>query len=207
MDFQHPLRVVTPTLDGEVLMALSGAESDFTGREVHRLIGRASEEGVRKALERLVVQGIVHSRRVGSSRLYGLNRQHLAAAHIEGLATLRSSLIEHCRQAIGAWDPWPALALLFGSAARGDSGSESDLDVLVIRPAGVDEDAVVWREQLAALERNATSWTGNDTRIVEYGEGELVGIREPVVTEAFAQGIELFGSRRRLRRLIEGGGQ
>jgi hypothetical protein len=81
----------------------------------------------------------------------------------------------------------------------------SDLDLLLVRRRAVDEDSPVWLEQLAGLERKATEWTGNDARVLEYGEEDLA-VREvaAVVDEAIADGIELFGSRRRLRRSIGG---
>lgn len=205
MDFKHPLRVVTPTLDGDVLALLAGAEEEFSGRRIHRLLGYGSEQGVRKAVERLVDQGVALRRQAGRAKLYRLNRNHVAAAHIEGLATLRMQLVQRLRRAITSWTSPPRAVLLFGSVARGEAGPHSDLDLLVIRGSAVDEESPEWLEQLATLEREATEWTGNDTRILEYGEDELAdGGVEPVIEEALADGIELCGSRRRFRRVIEG---
>ncbi|HEX3734025.1 MAG TPA: nucleotidyltransferase domain-containing protein [Solirubrobacterales bacterium] len=204
MDFGHPLRAVTPTLDGDVLMVLAGADEGFSGRRIHQLLDRGSEQGVRKAAERLVEQGVVLRRQVGRAKVYRLNRQHVAASHIEGLAGLRGELLRRLRAALDGWEVSPSLALLFGSAARGGAGPGSDLDLFLVRPANVEEDSRVWTEQLATLERDATDWTGNDARIVEFGESELfVGALEGVVDEALSNGIDLYGSRRRFRRSIK----
>lgn len=204
MDFTHPFHVVSPTLDGDVLSVLAGADDEFSGRRIHRLLGYGSEPGVRKAAERLVDQGVVLRRQAGQAKLFRLNRQHLAASCIESLATLRAQLIARLRGAIGEWKHPPLCAILFGSVARGEAGPEGDLDLLVIRDAAVAEDSPGWRKQLASLERDATGWTGNDTRILEYGEDELAaGDVDSVVAEAIADGFELFGSGRRLRVLIE----
>ncbi|MET0306280.1 MAG: nucleotidyltransferase domain-containing protein [Solirubrobacterales bacterium] len=204
MDFARPLLVITPTLDGDVLAVLARAEEEFSGRQLHRLLGYASEPGVRKAVERLVDQGVVDRRQAGRAKLYRLNRQHLAAAHIEGLANLHLQLIARLRETIGAWRQRPHSAFLFGSVARGDAVSASDLDLLVIRGATVEEGADAWEAQLAALEREATEATGNDARILEYGEQELAAPEiKSVVEEALSDGIELFGSRQRLRRLLQ----
>lgn len=206
MDFRHPLRVVTPTLDGDVLALLAGADESFSGRQLHRMLGHGSEPGVRKAVERLVVQGVVLRQEVGRAKLYRLNRQHIAAAHIEGLARLRADLVDRLRAALESWEEAPFAAILFGSVAHGEATTGSDLDLLLVRRRAVDEDSPVWLEQLASVEREATEWTGNDARVLEYGEEDLAvrGVAA-VVDEAIADGIELFGSRRRLRRLIGGG--
>jgi predicted nucleotidyltransferase len=203
MDFTRPLRVVTPTLDGDVLAVLAGSDEEFSGRRIHRLLGHSSEPGVRKAAERLVEQGIVLRRQAGRANLYRLNRSHLAAPQIEGLATLQTRLISRLQEAIAEWKLPPHSALLFGSVARGEGRAGSDLDILVVRGSGVDEDSSEWRGQLASLESDAGGWTGNDTRIVEYDDEEIAGGNR-LVDEALTDGIELYGSRRRLRKLIEG---
>lgn len=204
MDFGRPLAVVTPTLDGDVLAVLAGADEEFSGRRIHRLLAHGSENGVRKAAERLVEQGVVVSRRAGRANLYKLNRSHLAASHIEGLARLRDRLLGRARDEIASWGIPPHSVLVFGSVARSEAGPSSDLDLLVIRPSEVGEDARAWQEQLSEFENRATGWTGNEARIVEYGEGDLddAGVRG-VVEDAIEEGIELHGSRRALRRLLE----
>src|SRR4051812_5097006 len=99
MDIRHPLSTVTPTLDGDVLVALAGVDAELTGREVHRLANRGSEHGVRKVLDRLVEEGVVTSRRAGSAKLYKLNREHLAAPAIEALAGMHRELLRRMREA------------------------------------------------------------------------------------------------------------
>lgn len=201
MDLRRPLRVITPTLDGDVLGLLAGGELKLTGREIGRRIG-ASQEGVRQTLDRLVRQGIVLRERAGNAYLYQLNRQHLAAPCIEQLASLRLQLIGRLRQVIEAWRIPPAAAVLFGSAARGDAEQTSDIDILLIRRARIDADEPLWREQVVELESLATALTGNDTRVTEYSNDEVERLRgtEPLLEAAGAEGIELFGSMKSLRR-------
>jgi len=203
MDFQRPLSVVTPTLDGDVLSVLAGAEEEFTGRRIQRMLGRASEPGVRKAADRLVDQGIVLRRRAGRANLYQLNRAHLAAPDIEALASLRVQLIGRLREAIAGWKCPAGFVLLYGSIARGEAGPASDLDLLVIRAEATREEAPAWREQISDLEERATTWTGNDARVVEFGEADLGdGSVRAVVEEALDDGIELFGSKHELQALL-----
>jgi len=202
MEPRYPFRVVTPTLDGDVLRVLAEAEASLTGREINRRVGHSSHEGVRLALDRLAGQGIVGRTRAGTAILYRLNRDHLAAPWIEGLASLRLQLIDRLRTALEGWAIRPSLAVLFGSFARGDAGRESDLDLLLVRPHGCDTDDATWRDQVASLEAAASAWTGNDARVLEYGEAEArrLGRSEPVLAEAASEGVELAGSLGTLRR-------
>lgn len=207
MDFRHPFHAVAPTLDGDVLAVLAGANEDFSGRRIHRLLGFGSEPGVRKAAERLVDQGVVLRRQAGRANLYRLNRRHVAATGIEIIAASRSELLARLREAISVWPHPPACAVLFGSAARNQAGPDSDLDLLVVRDRSIAEDSPQWTDQLVALGREATAWTGNDARIVELGEDEL-GEARPLLTDVLRDGIELHGSLRRLRDLVgEGSGR
>ncbi len=203
MDFARPLQVVSPTLDGDVLTVLAGAREAFSGRRIHRLVGHGSEPGIRRAAERLVDQGIVLRRHAGRANLYQLNRQHVSAEAIELLVGARSQLIAWLREEIASWKVAPSCAALFGSVARRQADPDSDLDLLVVRPAGVAEDSTAWEDQLASLERSATEWTGNDARIVELGESELVQAR-PLLENVIREGIGLYGSLSSIGNAIKG---
>jgi predicted nucleotidyltransferase len=206
MDFARPLQTIGPSLDGDVLAVLARADAELTGRELHRLIGHSSETGVRRAADRLVLQGIVLRRPAGHSHLYRLNRDHLAAPWVEGLAGLREQALERLRERIDSWKQPPLVAVLFGSGARGEAHPASDLDLFVVRRAGVDPDTDPWNAQLVELERDATAWTGNDARVVEFAEEEIGGeTLEPVVEDVMREGLELYGSLRTLQRLAKAG--
>ena len=101
MDFRRPLETVTPTLDGDVLAVLARADAEITGREIQRLAGHGSHQGIRNAADRLAQQGVVLRRLVGNANLYRLNRDHVAAPWIEGLASLPEQVLERLRTVIG----------------------------------------------------------------------------------------------------------
>jgi predicted nucleotidyltransferase len=201
---------VTPTLDGDVLSALAAADAEFSGRELARRTGHGSTEGIRRAADRLAMEGIVLRRIAGGAHLYRLNRDHIAAHWIEGLATLPEQLIDRLRTVIAGWEEAASLVFLFGSVARRQATPSSDLDVLIVRRRDCDPDSDTWRSQLVRLQQAATALTGNDTRVLEIGEEDLgEGRIEPVLEDVLREGVELLGSRRKLQRLVvskRGGG-
>lgn len=209
MDLRRPLTSVTPTLDGDALAVLAGGDVELSGREVHRLAGRGSEHGMRKVLDRLAGEGVVLRRSAGQANLYKLNRDHLAAAAIETLAGLRQELLRRMRAVVDAWDVAPQVVVLFGSAARGEARRESDIDLLVVRRDAVDPEDPAWRAQLTGLTEAITAWTGNDTRLLEYGRAEYAEAAaggDSVLADVLRDGIEIAGSLRSLRRLAQAHG-
>jgi predicted nucleotidyltransferase len=197
MDLSRPLTVITPTVDADVLAVLARARASFTGRQVQQIDGRHSEKGVRNALQRLCIQGIVTRERVGAADLYTLNWDHLAAPYVEALAALKSELLERISASLRTWEVAPAYASLFGSAARGEMSPDSDIDLFVVRPDGVAAEHSQWRDQLDALTSRVRAWTGNDTRALELSEAEVrrgLRVGQRVLTEIMADGLLLYGS-------------
>jgi predicted nucleotidyltransferase len=193
MELNRPLATVTPTLDGDVLGVLAGFDGTFTTGQLHRVLGERSEEGIRKVLQRLVRQGVVHADRVGNAFAYRLNRDHLAAEHIIGLSDLREKLLERIESALAAWQVRPQYGAVFGSAARGSMVAESDIDLLLVRPDSVDEDR--WALQVDGLAADVSRWTGNDARILEFTVAEVAarGRDEPVLADILRDGLTVAG--------------
>jgi predicted nucleotidyltransferase len=191
------MAVITPTVDGDVLAVLAGARASFTGRQVHRVLGRRSERGVRDALTRLTDQGIVTRQRVGPSDLFTLNRAHLAAPYIEALAELRDTFLRKVSGELQAWPVPPEYAALFGSAATGQMHPDSDIDLFVVRADETDADDSIWRTQVDELAEHVSAWTGNDARVLELAAAEVAdGVRTAlsVLIDIMEQGLTLVGS-------------
>lgn len=208
MDLTRPLAVVTPTVDGDVLAALVLADAWFTPRRLQTSIGRHSEDGVRRALRRLVSQGIVDDQAAGNAVLYRLNRLHLAAVPIAELANLWSTFLRRTAKALESWPVQPKVAALFGSAARGTMTAESDIDVFLVEPgdgprAG-DRDDPRWRSQVLELEQEASRWTGNDVRVLTMTEGHVRAhvADEPVLLDIVSEGVCIDGDFDWLRRMV-----
>lgn len=195
MELSRPLSTVTPTLDGDVLAVLASHDVTFTTGQLHRVLMRHSEEGIRKVLQRLTKQGIVRSDRVGHAFAYRLNRDHLAAEHIIGLAQLPKTFLKRIEDRLESWETPPVYAAVFGSAARGSMTVDSDLDLLLIRPDGADDD--LWETQVNDLIADVIRWIGNDTRPLEFTAAELAahGHDEPVLSDVLREGLTVAGSR------------
>lgn len=188
----RPLSVVTPTLDGDVLAALARADEAFTTGQLHRILTNASEDGIRRVLRRLAGQGVVTAVRVGNAYTYRLNREHLAAEHVVALANLMTAFLSKLESRLDSWDPRPVYAAVFGSAAYGGMRTDSDIDLLLVRPYGVDDDA--WDDQAHTLTAEMTRWTGNDARAFVLDENDVVP-GEPVLQDVLARGLTVAGSR------------
>jgi predicted nucleotidyltransferase len=151
---------------------------------------------VAEALNRLVRQGLVHREEAGGAFLHTLQREHLAAPAVLVLARLRTELLERLRGAVEQWEVQPVSAALFGSAARGDGDAESDIDILVVRPAQLDEADERWRSQMDRLAEGVHDWTGNHAGLIEVAEQDLPGLLEagpPVLENVRTEAIPLAG--------------
>lgn len=201
MELNRPLATITPTLDGDVLALLARHEVSFTTGQLHRVLNRYSEAGIRKVLVRLSGQGIVLRERVGNAYSYRFNRDHVAASPIAELANLQRTLLARIEHRLANWTFPPVFAAVFGSAARGTMTAASDIDLFLVRADDAPRDA--WDEQVGTLVSDLTRWTGNDTRPLEYGQGELAGARtEPVLREVLADALTVAGSRAWLSRQL-----
>jgi predicted nucleotidyltransferase len=140
-------------------------------------------------------QGVVLSGRVGNAFAYRLNRDHLAAEHIVGLARIRKTLLERIEDRLESWRVPPVYAAVFGSVARGEMTDDSDVDLLLIRPDDVDDD--LWETQVNELAVEVTRWVGNDTRPLEFSEAELAerAYDEVVLRDVARDGLTVAGSR------------
>jgi predicted nucleotidyltransferase len=134
VDLEDPTRCIAPTLDTAILAVLAATGRPLTVSEIAGQASRGSEIGIRRSIGRLVEQGIVKSTEMGRNRVHELNAEHVAAPIAILLADLRLQLWKRMRKELGAWNPKPTFACVFGSAARREGSSASDIDVLLVHP-------------------------------------------------------------------------
>jgi predicted nucleotidyltransferase len=196
MDLSRPWALIRSPIDMEVLLVLLGTTRPLTGREVARLVRAGSQPAVNAALRRLAEEGLVRAEEAGNAYLHTFNREHLGAQAVEMLAGIRRELERRLRAEIGEWEISPAHVSMFGSAARGDGDTRSDIDLFVVRPADVPEDNPDWRDQLDRLSGHVHDWTGNRAVLSEVSVADVRRLRRdrpPVVEELRRDAITLAG--------------
>lgn len=168
-----PSMSVTGGLEGAVLEVLSGSFIPLSLGAIHRLAATASKSGLRKAILRLVSNGIIDQVPGG----YLLNREHLAISAVLELASIRSTLFDRIVNEVQGWNVHIELCGIFGSFARREGDEASDIDLLVIADQ-LPENAI------GQLADRVQRWTGNACHVVVLTMQELEKVktkREPIL--------------------------
>lgn len=198
MDVSTPMSCVVPSAHGPVLAVLAGTTAPLTGRRVAELTQpRVSQPRVARILRELTAAGLVDHTPAGSSSLFVLNREHLAAGAVEILATMRQQLWARIAEHARTWNRRPLAVVVFGSAARGDGTIDSDIDLLVVRPLDTDDGDPAWQDDLTDLASHVARWTGNPCEILDRSEQELAAMAangERLLTGIRMDGRALVGS-------------
>jgi hypothetical protein len=121
----------------------------------------------------------------------------LATEPAIALATLRARVLDYLRNEIAGWSMPAVHASLFGSAARGDGGTASDIDLLVLHQQfSSPGEQQAWDDQLAlsgeAIHRGTGNWLGW-FQISEAGLSRMVTEQQPIVEDWRRDAITLVG--------------
>lgn len=190
MRLQNPLTALSPSLDMGVLYVLGRADATFTAPGIQKLLPEeGSLAGVRKALQRLTSQGVVLEDVVGRTHAFRLNREHLIAGAILAMVSAKSTLVDRIRSEVASWEFVPLNVMLFGSAARNEMRTDSDIDIFIALPDSVDDDLAEAR--IADLAARISAWTGNDARPLVYGANEIASA--PVFDSIIRDGLTILG--------------
>jgi len=195
MDLVQPVQKVIPGAQGRILAVLAETSAELSLRTIARLSGVSIAQASR-VMPKLVELGMVERREVPPSSLFRLVEEHVASRAVLALAGARRAVFEQIGRAAGALAPPPISLILFGSFARGDARTDSDIDVVVVRPAGVAEDDKVWDASVEAWLRQARRISGNRIEIVEVSEREIARLlkgRKPLWSGVARDGVVIFG--------------
>lgn len=187
MFFDQPFGGLIPGVRGAVLSVLLRTDAPLTGRDIHRLTGQNhSLWSVQQAIHALGDMGLVETRSVGRSGVTTVNEDHAAVEALRHLldpiALLRDAIRDVVRDDVSS-------VILFGSIARGEATSTSDVDLAVIAPRA-------WNGKVE-LEDSVRSRLGNDCDVVVFTArkfSQLARSGEPVVRDIVRDGVALIGT-------------
>jgi DNA-binding transcriptional ArsR family regulator len=180
-----------------VIRVLAGAQARFGVREIARLAG-LQHSTVRVVLDRLVEHGLARTEQAGRSLLCSLNRDHPATGPLVALVTLRSTVIQFLHAELSSWPIPPVHASVFGSFARHDGDTASDIDLPLVRAESVAADDPRWEQSMSEARGRVRLVTGNPLGIVELSVSELreaLAAGEPIVAAWHEDGVQLIGER------------
>ena len=196
MDMTAPFAPLFSPTTGALLRTLAGTTKPLTGREAAR-IAQVNPSTAWATLAKLTEAGILEEQQAGRATLFLFNRDHVAATPLLELLRMRERLFDQIRQRIQDWQLQPLHVSVFGSTARGDGDSNSDIDLLVIRPDGVRPEDERWRAQLDNLAEAITRWSGNHAGLAELDRAGIRAIlaeRNPIERNLQRDAVLLLGT-------------
>lgn len=202
MLLSRPLETVVSSEKAAVLTVLDRAGRPLSGRTIAALTETVSQSTVSRLLVELVRHGLVE--RVPGG--YELNRDHLSYPALEMLLGAHDELRRRVAADVASWDATPLAVVLFGSVARRQEVHDSDIDLLVVRPAAVPFDDERWSADVAALGEHVSRWSGSSCEVLEYTLDELAelhAVGDPLIGALCHDGITVVGES--LDALLESG--
>lgn len=169
-----------------VLRALRHAVHGLTGREIARE-ARVARQATLNALSRLESTGIVRRRRAGRACVFSLNDRHWLVRRgllplLEAESDFRRQIERFLRKAVEAR---VVSGIIFGSTARGEESSRSDLDLCLIVEKEGDKEGV--RDALFPVQDRLTGEFGVQCSPLLFSRREFVrGYRKK---EAFFENV------------------
>jgi predicted nucleotidyltransferase len=164
VDFARPIEALIPGAQGRILAVLAETSAELNLHTLARL-SRVSLAQASRVMPGLVDLGLVTRREVPPSALFRLVPDHVAARPLLELARARTTVLQELGRRAATLDPQPVAVVVYGSLARGDSRPGSDIDVLVVRPDGIGDDAH-WHDQLEEWRRQAVELSGNPVELL-----------------------------------------
>jgi predicted nucleotidyltransferase len=196
MDFSRPITSVIPGVQGKLLDAIACLGRSVTSGQAAS-IAKVSENQASKVLRELATLGILDRTDAGNAALYQLSPTNVAASVVRDLCELRYRLFEKIRELSAPMvheEPniWIAV---FGSTARGDSTSASDIDLMVVRPdlINIADRREVWDRLVFEFSQSIASLAGNPVNPVEYWRSE-VDLGKPFWKEVLRDNVTIAGA-------------
>jgi hypothetical protein len=171
VDFVRPIEAIVPGAQGRVLAVLLETTAELNLRTIAQLAG-ISQAQASRLLPDLVALGVVERREVPPASLFRLVPEHVASRALLALARSTSTVLDEMGRLAGALAHRPVSVIVFGSFARREAEPDSDIDVVVVRPAEVDEDDDAWSASIEGWRRDVRRLAGNPVEVLEVSAHE-----------------------------------
>ncbi len=192
MTLSRPLEDLISPDKALILTVLERTSQPLSGRTIATLTGTVSQPTTSRLLIELGQHGLVVKVPGG----YELNREHLSYRAIETLLGARDELKRRVAEDVAVWEAPPLSVVLFGSAARRQETLDSDIDLLLVRPATVLFGDERWAMNVANLSERVGRWCGSPCEVLEYSPDELAELRraaDPLIASLIHDGILFAG--------------
>lgn len=195
MDFVRPIEAIVPGAHGRVLAVLADTTAELNLRTIAQLAG-VSQAQASRVLPGLVELGVVERREVPPASLFRLVPEHVASRALLALARSTDTVLDEVGRLAASLPHAPMSIIIFGSFTRREAGPDSDIDVLVVRPADVDEDDEDWATSLEEWRGDVRRLAGNPVEVLEVSTDEAaarVAGRSPLWAEIRRDGRVVHG--------------
>jgi predicted nucleotidyltransferase len=134
---------------GRILGLLFGMSDDvFFARQIVRSIN-VSAGAAQRELMTLTNAGIIARKQIGNQVFYRANKDHPVYAELKALLAKTTGVFNQLSEALAPLVNQIKFAFVYGSFARGDEKTKSDIDLMVIGSLTLDD----LLERLAPVER------------------------------------------------------
>lgn len=195
VDFKRPVEAVVPGAQGRILAVLVETSAELNLRTIARL-SDVSVAHASRVLPVLVKLGMVERRDVPPSALFRFVPENVASRAVAHLGDARRTVLGELGETASKLDPAPSSVVVFGSFGRGEADRESDIDVVVVRPAVLDEEDAEWRAGIDGWTDHAQRLAGNHVELLEVSDVEaarLLRSRKQLWLDIQRDGIVVHG--------------
>ena len=193
MDFRRPVQAVVPGAQGRILAVLAETTGELSLRTIARLADVSPAEASR-ILPRLSQLGIVQRRDVPPSALFRFVQENVASQFVHALSRSRDHVLAELGRRAEVLPVRPLSVVVFGSVARGEADENSDVDVLLVRPQGADDES--WSASVEEYRQSARRLTGNRVEILEADASDVARLlrgHKPLWKDIVRDGVVVFG--------------
>ena len=125
---------------GAILALLYGhPDQSFYYRQITRRLDSVSVGTLQRELDTLSRLGLIDRATVGKQVFYRANRLHPAFPELRALVAKTVGAIQVLRSALASLAERISLAFIYGSVARQEEKAESDVDLLIVGKATLEE--------------------------------------------------------------------